>query len=113
MRNYYGLKKLTLLILLIGSSVSYSQTEEQKKQIIANYDLIKLQELHDEFSVKNKEEKEKAIKVAKTKGWPIIEHHKDGTFSELQRLRIDGSPIYYSTYKLQEQILCIMEGDLV
>jgi len=98
MRNYYGLKKLTLLILLIGSSVSYSQTEEQKKQIIANYDLIKLQELHDEFSVKNKEEKEKAIKVAKTKGWPIIEHHKDGTFSELQRLRIDGSPIYYSTY---------------
>jgi len=98
MRNYYILKKLLLLILLIGFSVSYSQTEEQKKQILANYDLVKLQKLHDEFSVKNKEDKEKAIKVAKTKGWPIIEYHKDGTFSELQRLRIDGTPVYYSTY---------------
>jgi len=98
MKNYYILKKLLLLSLLIGFSVSYSQTEEQKKQIIANYDLVKLQELHDEFSVKNKEDKEKAIKVAKTKGWPIIEYHKDGTFSELQRLRIDGTPVYYSTY---------------
>jgi len=98
MKYNYILKNTLLLIFLIGFSVSYSQTEEQKKQIIANYDLVKLQELHDEFSVKNKEEKEKAIKVAKTKGWPIKEYHKDGTFSELQRLRIDGTPVYYSTY---------------
>ncbi len=98
MKNYYILKKLLLLSLLILSAVSYSQTEEQKKQIIKNYDLVKLQELHDEFSVKNKEEKEKAIKVAKTNGWPVIKHHEDGTFSELQRLRIDGTPVYYTTY---------------
>jgi len=98
MENNYILKKLLLLILLIGFSISYSQTEDQKKEITANYDLLKLQKLHDEFSVKNKEEKEKAIKVAKTKGWPITIHHKDGAFSELQRLRLDGSPVYYSTY---------------
>ncbi|NQY27849.1 MAG: S8 family serine peptidase [Flavobacteriaceae bacterium] len=97
MKNNYILKKLLLLTLLLVFSVSYSQTEKQKTKIIANYDLVKLQELHDEFSIKTKEEKEKAIKGAKTKGWPIIIKNKDGSFDELQHLRIDGTPVYYST----------------
>jgi len=79
-------------------TIGYSQTEQQRKQIIKSYDLNKLNQLKEQFSLNEVIEKEKAIKAAKINGWPIIKYNKDGSFDELQRLRIDGTPLYYSTY---------------
>jgi len=98
MKNYYFLKKIFTLCFLLYLTIGYSQTEQQKKQIIKSYDLNKLKQLEEQFSLNDRIEKENAIKVAKTKGWPIIKYNKDGTFDELQRLRIDGTPVYYTTY---------------
>ena len=98
MKKYYLLKKSFTFCLLLCLTIGYSQNEQQRKQIIKSYDLNKLNQLKEQFSLNEVIEKEKAIKAAKINGWPIIKYNKDGSFDELQRLRIDGTPVYYSTY---------------
>jgi len=98
MKKYYILKKNFTLCLLLCITLGYSQNEQQKKEIIKSYDLNKLNQLKEQFSLNEAIEKANAIKIAKTKGWPIVKYNKDGSFDELQRLRIDGTPVYYSTY---------------
>ncbi|MFD0963172.1 S8 family serine peptidase [Pseudofulvibacter geojedonensis] len=95
MRNKYTQNALFYLCLILCSFNSFSQTEEQRKQIIKNYDLDKLHQLYLENSAFEKENKEKALKAAKLNGWPIIKKEKDGSFSELQGM-INGTPLYYS-----------------
>ena len=98
MKKNYFLKKTFTLCFLLCLTIGYSQTEQQRKQIIKSYDLNKLNQLKEQFSLNEVIEKEKAIKAAKINGWPIIKYNKDGSFDELQRLRIDGTPVYYSAY---------------
>lgn len=98
MKKHYFLKRTFTLCLLTCLTISYSQTEQQKKQIVKSYDLNQLNQLKEQFSLNELIEKENATKVAKANGWPIIKYNKDGSFAELQRLRMDGTPIYYSTY---------------
>lgn len=98
MKKLYFLRQTLTLCMLLCLTLGYSQTNQQKKQITKSYDLDKLKELKEQFSLNESIEKEKAEKVAKTKGWEIIKPSKNGAFDELQRLRLDGSPVYYSIY---------------
>lgn len=77
-------------------TLSYSQTTEQRKEIIDSYDLNKLNQLKKQFSLKETIEKQNVAKAAKENDWPIIKKNENGSFDKLQRLRADGSPVYYS-----------------
>jgi subtilisin-like proprotein convertase family protein len=91
-------KKYSLLfsLLLVCGSV-FGQSKEDIQKITAEYNLSKLKEKEAFYRKKAREEKEKAIAVAKVKKWPIYTVKDDGSVSELMKLSPEGFPIYYST----------------
>ena len=91
-------KKYVLLfsVLLVCGSI-LSQSKEDVQKITAQYNLNKLKEKEAFYRKKAREEKEKAIAVAKTKNWPIYTVKDDGSISELMKLSKEGLPIYYAT----------------
>jgi hypothetical protein len=91
-------KKYSLLfsILLVCGSV-IGQSKEDIQKITAEYNLSKLKEKEAYYRKKAREQKEKAVAVAKTKNWPIYTVKDDGSVSELMKLTPEGLPIYYST----------------
>ena len=89
--------KLKLLSLVFITSVSFSQTKEDVIKIIKNYDIPKIKEKINYFENIEKREKEIAIQKANEMGWPIFIYGEDGSFQELIKLNLDGSPIYLST----------------
>lgn len=90
-------KILNLLLLVLFTSLSFSQTKEDVSKIIADYNLEKIKEKITFFENEEKREKEIAIKEARKNGWPIFIKGEDGTFQELMKLTSDGYPLYYST----------------
>ncbi len=98
MKNYYFLKHAFTLCMLLSLTLGYSQTKQQKDQITKSYDLAKLNQLKEKFKSGEVIEKDKALKAAKSKGWPVIKPSKNGAFDKLQRLRLDGTPVYYTIY---------------
>ncbi|MDK2771446.1 MAG: S8 family serine peptidase, partial [Flavobacterium sp.] len=91
MRNNYILSFFFLISLFVKS-----QTPEQVKQIIANYDLKKGEELYKQVKARQKADKEKAITFAKKNNIPVYRENKDGSFDELMYLLPSGEPIYFS-----------------
>jgi subtilisin-like proprotein convertase family protein len=91
-KNYY-----LLLAVLFVSLNFYGQSQADIKKIIANYDVEKLNKMEAFYRKKAHEEKEKAVKMAQAKNWPIYTIKDDGSVSELMRLSPEGLPIYYST----------------
>ncbi len=91
-------KKYSLLfsILLVCGSV-FGQSKEDIQKITAEYNLSKLKEKETFYRKKAREEKEKAIAVAKAKNWPIYTVKDNGSVSELMKLSPEGFPIYYAT----------------
>jgi subtilisin-like proprotein convertase family protein len=91
-KNYF-----LLLSILFVSLNFYGQSQADIKNIIANYDIAKLNKMEAFYRKKAQEDKAKAIAVAKTKNWPIYTVKDDGSVSELMKLSPEGLPIYYST----------------
>lgn len=86
-----------MFLISCKSFVSFGQSEQDVKKIIANYDLAKLKKTEALFRKNSSAEKEKAIAMALLKNWPIVITDENGNFSELMKLTPDGFPIYYST----------------
>ena len=89
-------KNFTLLALFL-SFILNAQTPEQVKQIIANYDLKKGEQLYKEFKQREDSEKQKALTFAKRNNIPVFKENKSGGFDELMYLLPSGEPVYYST----------------
>ncbi|MFD0863049.1 S8 family serine peptidase [Sungkyunkwania multivorans] len=97
MRLRLPFSNLAMAFLLASTFVGFAQTQRQKEQITSRYDKTTISQLHNKFSEQSAKQKEQALKIAKQKGWPIKLTLEDGSFTELQRVAFDGSPIYYST----------------
>lgn len=100
MKNHYISTKILFInfIFLLFSFSSFGQTQKQKEEIIANYDLPKIKQLQIELSKKAKVEKEKALFSAKANQWEIFKKNADGSVDELMGLLDDGSPNYFSIH---------------
>lgn len=85
-----------ILLSLICNS-SFSQTKEDVKKIIANYNLENIKLKRQFYEEIEQIEKQKALEASKLNGWPITFYGENGSFQELMKLTPDGYPIYYST----------------
>ncbi len=88
---------LLLIIFTFFSFSAFSQSANDVKKIVANYDLDKLKEKEAYYSLKAQSEKQKAVALARINNWPIVVENENGSKSELMYLTPDGYPIYYST----------------
>ncbi len=83
--------------VLGGAFYGSAQTKEQREKIIKNYDLKKLEELRVQFEKNHKENKAKAIELAKVNNWPLV-IEENGNYSELMGVSKEGNPLYYITH---------------
>ncbi|HWR94456.1 MAG TPA: S8/S53 family peptidase [Flavobacterium sp.] len=88
---------MAVLFVFGGLLTSHSQTEEQRREITKNYDQVALKKMKVEFEAKFKANYERALEMAKQKGWPLTIDKKDGGGSELLGVTPDGFPLYYTT----------------
>ena len=88
-------------LFLIGSvivtSSLFAQTSEERQEIIRNYDLEKLNQLHEQFEAKYKAKKEEAVKYALKNNIDIVIKKEDGGGKVLQEVLDDGTLIYVET----------------
>ncbi len=94
MKNYY----LGSILVLLGSITTFSQTPEQQRAIIKNYDQEKLEELRIQHETIEETRKKEALLFAKEKGWDQYKENPDGSYDELMAVSRDGHPIYYTVY---------------
>ena len=93
------MKKNTLIaILLLFTITVFSQTEKEKKQIIAQYDLKKLNKLEEKFSNIYKKQKKEALEYAAKHNIKTVIKDEEGNISTLQRIKKDGTLIYYKAF---------------
>jgi len=90
---------IILFIVLLQLSI-FGQDEDKQKirqQILSKTDSIALKNLSSEFEANYRVNREEAINLFKSKGYPIKKTNSDGSGFELQRL-LNGRPIYNVTY---------------
>jgi len=80
------------LIFLICFSISFTAFSQERS------DLKVLQSFATAHRIKENDEYNRAIWMAKQKGWPLTRIGKNGTIFSLQRIDFLGNPIYYSTF---------------
>ncbi len=85
-----------LLFALVCRS-GYSQTAEQREQIIKNYDVEKLRSLAAKSSERYKKNKAKAVEVARSRGLKTSFYNAEGQFVELQGITEDGTLLFYKS----------------
>ncbi|WP_445453317.1 S8 family serine peptidase [Flavobacterium sp. 25HG05S-40] len=90
-------KYLLLFAILFVCGSLLGQTKEDIQKITAAYDMTKLKEKEAYYLKKSREEKQKALAVARAKNWPTYTIKEDGSISELMKLTPTGFPIYYAT----------------
>jgi len=93
------MKKQTLLACafsLLASSL-FAQNETERKKIVSETNVSKLQTLSKEIASKKLLQKKEAIEMAQRKGWQVFIETPDGNFAELQRIDEFGKPVYYIT----------------
>lgn len=83
--------------VLLLCNYATAQTPEKLAKIKASYDLSVLNELSQNIEIDYLQNKQLAYELAQIKNWPITFKSEDGSFSELQGVDVDGSPIYYQT----------------
>ncbi|WP_162126744.1 S8 family serine peptidase [Flavobacterium phycosphaerae] len=93
------MKKTHLLLFLFLTTPLFliAQNAADAKQIVASYDLNKIQERQAFFKKKEDAEKQKAIVYARNNNIPVKKINKDGSISELMKITPNGFPIYYAT----------------
>ena len=96
--NY--LRKLVFSTAFLAFSFCASaQDQNEISKIRSKSDLNKLQTMRKNLSEKATSEKEKAMIMAKQKGWKSKMTTSDGRYQELERV-VDGKPIYYTTFNV-------------
>ncbi|WP_435260984.1 S8 family serine peptidase [Tenacibaculum sp. nBUS_03] len=96
-------KSLLVTSAFIGLSFQAqlkAQTKSEIKEICSQYDLTKLNVMKQKYQDNASKEKQKALKLAKRKGWKTKFTSKDGRMLELQRV-VGGKPIYYTTFNIE------------
>jgi len=89
--NYF--KKLLVFSLLLSTTFSISQTQEQILEIKKANNTQELKNIEESSRLIQVEAKEKALAMASVKGWEIT-YTKDGSLYELMKVSEDNRPIY-------------------
>lgn len=97
-------KKIVILLLFFVAFSGFSQTRSDVEKITKNYDLNKLKSLSKELKTNFAKEKQKALVMARQKGWPVKIMNANGSFQELMKVTKDGYPIYYQTYNVDAAV---------
>ena len=91
-KNYF------FALILFGITNSYyAQDANDRKRIVQEYDLNKIQDKKTELESNQSKKRTEALKMAKLKNWPVSLRKDGGLVEELMRLTPDGFPIYYAT----------------
>lgn len=97
------MKKINLFLVssLLVTTLGFSQTKEEKAEIIKHNNQENLQRLIVELDQKNTIGLEKALEYSKANNISmIVKNPKDGSFQQLMRIAEDGSPVYYSIHNV-------------
>lgn len=97
-------KSFLLTAFAFGSLQGYSQTAAERQRIVKNYDLKKLEAFRVQFENDYKKSREEALRVAQSKGWPLVINGENGRFSELIGISPQGTPLYYTTMNVGSAI---------
>jgi PKD repeat protein len=81
----------------------FSQTVEEKRQIVKDYNIKELNELAGELKGKLEKEKKEAELLAVQNGWPV-RYEENGVLYELMKMTDKGAPLYYQTYNANASI---------
>ncbi|MFZ6010673.1 MAG: GEVED domain-containing protein [Bacteroidota bacterium] len=87
-----------LLGLVFCTTMASAQTQQARQKISGSYDQPKLQELKQNFEQRAKANKEKALLMAKLRGWELTRVTASGAYQELIGVTADGQPLYYTTF---------------
>jgi subtilisin-like proprotein convertase family protein len=94
--NYKYFKQI-LFILFFTSFSIVAQNAQERQSIIKDYDLLKLNNLKEEYSLKFLTEKNRAFALAAQKGWKLKFTDAKGSYHELMGVTNEGNPLYYKT----------------
>lgn len=98
MYKHYGLKVLFFGgVTLITSLPAFSQTREERANIIKENDREALAAMSQAFGQEFKAKKAEALRLAEQNGWPETFITEEGNFAELMSV-VNGKPQYYVTY---------------
>ncbi|WP_440879628.1 S8 family serine peptidase [Tenacibaculum sp. C7A-26P2] len=93
-------KSLVFASTFIGLGLNIQMQAQDKREvekIRKGYNLKKLERLKQSLHKKAFDEKQKALSLAKKKGWKERFTTENGNLVELQKI-VDGKPIYFTTY---------------
>ena len=90
-------RRLLFLTLSTFSIYAFSQTKQEIEKIKKSSDLNKLQSLSKKYSTEYFQEKQKALAMARQKGWRTKYTDSNGNLYELMKVTKDGYPLYYTT----------------
>ncbi|WP_462280919.1 S8 family serine peptidase [Salinivirga cyanobacteriivorans] len=93
MKNFFTLVITGLIMLSLSS---HAQTQKEKEQILKATQVNKLLDISKRLEAQNAANRQKALKLAKEKGW-IIQKETGQGFMELQGVSENGKPLYYIT----------------
>lgn len=93
------MKKLAFLSLALTGTISWAiaQSEQEKNRILQETNTAELKKLSNLWQNKQRADKQKALELARRKGWQIFIPMPNGTVAELQRVDETGKPVYYVT----------------
>ncbi len=83
------------MFISVVFSKGYAQTQDQVKEIIKDYDMIKANQLLQNVKQREIREKNEVAEYARNNNLPIYKDNKNGGFDQLMRISA-GVPIYYS-----------------
>ena len=115
------MRRLLLLAMLlsffVGSAQTLQRSEDanprktdstkytpQIKTIVDSYDQTALADLFVVNDAKERAEKQDALAYALVKNIPVKRYNPDGSFDELQKIAVDGTPIYYTLHNVNAAI---------
>ncbi len=94
-KNYFSGIVTVLLTFFISTVIA--QNQEERQQIIKDYNLNELQKLESKYRSDFKKEKAKAERLARVNNWPVSYNDENGNLYELIMISDEGNPIYYQT----------------
>lgn len=90
---------LCITVYLFAFLIWISHADAQQ-EAIRQTDVEALQAMSQRLRIESQQKKAIAIQAAQQRGWPIRLEIPDGAVIELQELREDGMPVYYTTHNL-------------
>lgn len=91
-------KNSVFFLVFLVSSLSFGQSEKQIQRIKEQYRSSGIHALALEFEKEDALRKADLGSLARSKGWRVSEKLPNGSYSQLQEVGPDGTPIYYTTF---------------